>query len=288
MKRFDYLQPGSLDEALELAAEREGALYTAGCTDIMVKIKNGATAPPTLISLRRVPGLSGVTETPDGGVRIGALTTISELIRDKTIRARYPVLAAAAARLGSEQIRNAATVGGNICNASPCADTALPLLVLEARAVLRSRAGSREKPLHEFFAEPGRTHMAGGEILEALLLPPPPPGASGVFFKKGRVYMDLAVASLAALLVVEEGVCRSAWLAAGSVAPVPLRLTGVEALLEGESLTEKIIAKASLQAAREISPITDIRASDWYRRRIISVYVKRALERLGGPSGSDA
>jgi len=287
MRGFDYLQPHSLDEAFELAEGRDSVLFSAGCTDVLVKIKNGAVAPRALISLRRVPGLSGVAETPDGGVRIGALTTISHLLRDGTIRTRYPVLAAAAGRLGSEQIRNAATVGGNICNASPCADTALPLLVLGARVVLRSSGGVREKPLNEFFAEPGRTHLAVGEILEAVLLPPPVQGATGVFFKKGRVRLDLAVASLAALLVVENGVCRYARLAAGSVAPVPLRLTGAEALLEGESLTGKTAAMAALEAMREVSPITDIRASAWYRMRITGVFVKRAFERLYDSSGSD-
>ncbi len=283
MIRYNYLRPSSIEEALELENKIPGALFIAGGTDMMVKIKNGDVAPSVLVSLRSIAELKGIEE--NGGTRIGAMTTISELIEHPTLHKNYPLLIEGAIRHSGPQIRNVATIGGNLCNCSPCADTATPLLVLDAKVRIRNIEGSREMPIEEFFRGPGETCLAGGEILTDILLDPPREKARAVFMKKGRVKMDLAIASVSVLLEMEGDRCRRARIAAGSVAPVPLRLAKVEKLLEGKAISNEILRKAQRVAAESVAPITDIRAGEEYRRRIVGVYVKRAIERLMGDSG---
>jgi len=283
MTGYAYLKPGSVAEAFRLREDMPEALFVAGGTDLMVKIKNREASPQALISLRSVAELKGIDTR--GAVRIGAMTSISELIRNDSLHEKYPVLVEAARRLGSQQIRNVATVGGNLCNCSPCADMATPLMVLEARAVLQSPRDTREIPLSELFKQPGQTCMAADEILTQILIPAFNATRKGsevraIFFKKGRVKMDLAVASLSVLLQTEGNQVKKARLAAGSVAPVPLHLTRVEDLLEGNNLSSSLIAEACRLAEESVMPITDIRSTGEYRRHIVGVFAKRALETL--------
>jgi len=280
MRQFDYLRPKSLKEALQQKKTIAGAKFISGGTDLLVQIKNRELQPPALISLRSIPELA--TIEINGGARIGALATISDIIQHNELGLNYPVLVEAARRLGSVQIRNVATVGGNLCNCSPSADMALPFLVLEAKVRLRTAKAKREIPLEEFFKGPGESCLSSDEILTDIILDPPHQKAKATFLKKGRVKMDLAIASLAVLLEMEGGRCRKARVAAGSVAPVPLRLYKVEALLEGSTVTEKLAAEAQRLATKIISPITDIRATEEYRRQIVRVYVKRGLEKILG------
>jgi carbon-monoxide dehydrogenase medium subunit len=278
MRHVDYYRPRSLEEALRLKAAHPAARFIAGGTDVMVQMRHHALRPSVLISLSAVPELRGVEV--NGRVRIGAFTTISELLEHETLQERYPVLLEAARELGSVQIRNVATLGGNLCNASPCADTATPLLVLEARLRLASARGAREVPLHGLFVGPGQNCLGEGEILTHILLDPPPAGTRATFKKKGRVKMDLALASAAVLLQMEGQTCRRARVAAGSVAPVPLRLPAVEALLEGHTVTREVLAAVEQTASRSVSPISDVRATEAYRRAVVGVFVRRAVEEL--------
>ena len=277
MRRFEYYKPRSLEEAWELRAKIPDSLFIAGGTDVLVSIKNDEFRPQALISLRSVPGLLGV-ETSDAA-RIGALTTISDITQHPELGRRYPVLVEAARSLGSVQIRNVATIGGNLCNASPGADMALPLLVLEATVRLRSPKEIREVPISEFFKGPGKTCLSPHEIMTDVLLEPPRKNIKTCFMKKGRVKMDLAVASVAVLLEMEGKRCRKARIAAGSVAPVPLRLTKVEAMFEGGAVSRRTMARVQQLAEDNIVPITDIRSTEEYRRQITGILVKRALEK---------
>lgn len=280
MKRFEYYKPRSLSEAWELKEKVRDARFIAGGTDVMVGIKNGELSPSALISLRSIPALDSIEI--NGGIRIGALTTISDLIHHSALRDNYPVVVEAAKRLGSVQIRNVATIGGNLCNSSPCADMALPLLVLEAKVRLQTAKESREMPLNEFFKGPGKTCLTSDEILTDILLGPSRQNSKATFLKKGRVKMDLAIASVAVLLEMEGKRCSKARLAAGSVAPVPLRLLKVEALLEGTTISKELLAKAQQLAAENVAPITDIRATKEYRQEIVGIYVRRALKKVLG------
>jgi carbon-monoxide dehydrogenase medium subunit len=280
MRRFDYLRPKSLKEALQQKKTIAGAKFISGGTDLLVQIKNHELQPPALISLRSIPELA--TIEINGGARIGALATISDIIQHNELGLNYPVLVEAARRLGSVQIRNVATVGGNLCNCSPSADMALPLLVLEAKVRLQSAKASREILLSKFFKGPGESCFSSDEILTDILLDPPHQKAKAAFLKKGRVKMDLAIASLAVLLEMDGGRCRKVRIAAGSVAPVPLRLSKVETLLEGAALSKDLVSHAQQLAREIVSPITDVRANEEYRRQIVGVYVKRGLEKVLG------
>lgn len=280
MKRFRYYKPSSLDEVWKLKEKIPEAWFIAGGTDLLVQIKNGEIRPPALISLRSVPSLSALSINK--GARIGALTTITRLIQNQDLLAKFPLLGEAARSLGSVQIRNMATVGGNLCNSSPCADMALPLLVLEAKVKLQSARRARTVPLTEFFTGPGQSCLASDEIMTDILLNFPSRKAKTIFLKKGRVKMDLAIASLAVLLEMDGKRCRKALLAAGSVAPIPLRLSKVEKLLQRADISRELVSKAQKLAAESVAPITDIRATKEHRRHIVSILVKRSLENLLG------
>ncbi len=277
MNRFKYYKPQSLEEAWELKKKTPTSLFIAGGTDVLVGIKNKEIHPQALISLRAIPGLGSI----DTGkvTRIGALATISDILHNPGLKRDFPVVVEAAKSLGSVQIRNVATIGGNLCNCSPCADMALPLLVMEATVKLQTAKGKREIPVDEFFKGPGESCLASDEILTDILLDPLPKNTKTAFLKKGRVKLDLAVASVAVWLEMEGNKCHKARIAAGSVAPVPLRLSKVETMLEGATLTKTHVDEAQRLAEDNVVPITDVRSTEAYRRQITGVLVKRALER---------
>jgi CO/xanthine dehydrogenase FAD-binding subunit len=281
MTRYDYFKPGTLAEALALCAEKAGARFIAGGTDLMIRIRGKEVRPAALISLRNIPEITGVA-ADGGGVRIGAATTIADIARSAELERRLPVLVQAARRVGGPAVRNAGTVGGNLCNASPCADTALPLLVLEARLAIAGPRGSREIPLAELFKGPRATSLAADEIVTHVMVKAPSPTAKAVFLKRGRVMMDLSVASVAVLLELDGDTCVKARVAAGSVAPTPIRLPETEALLSGRRLTDDVVAAASEAAMKGVSPITDVRSTADYRRQLVGVYLKRAALGLLG------
>ena len=280
MKRFDYFKPRSLEEALRLKETTPDAWFIAGGTDLLVKIKDNEIQTSALISLRSIQELSSAEVNKVA--RIGALTTINDLIKNPALCENFLLLVDAAKQLGSVQIRNTATIGGNLCNCSPAADTALPLLVLDAKVRLQSIQDSREMRLSEFFMGPGESCLSSDEIMTDILLEPFPPSAKAAFLKIGRVKMDLAIASVALLLEMEGERCRKVRIAAGSVAPVPLRLSKVEELLEGEPVSKELVTEAQKMASEVVAPITDIRASEEYRRHIVGVLVRRALENVLG------
>jgi aerobic carbon-monoxide dehydrogenase medium subunit len=280
--RFDYSKPTSLEEALRLKRSTTGSRFIAGGTDLMVQIKNRTAQPPALISLRSIRELTAIDV--NGATCIGSMAPLTDLIEHPAIRERYPVLVEAVRRMGSVQIRNVATLGGNLCNASPAADGAPPLLVLDAKLRLLGEQGCRDVPLADYFVGPGETTQGRDEILTAILLEPPEPAARAVFLRKDRVHMDLAMVNVAVLLAMEADgeTCRMARVAAGAVAPTPLRLREVESLLEGQELTPELLGRAQEVAREGVAPITDVRASAEYRRHITGVFVRRSIEILLG------
>ncbi|MAE27432.1 MAG: carbon monoxide dehydrogenase [Planctomycetes bacterium] len=275
MTSANYLRPTSLGDALEAMATSSDARFVAGGTDLMVGLRKRRETCPTMISLRRVAELKGLEWTGDR-LRIGAAMPLSDIVAQEAVGQKFPALAQSIAVLGSVQIRNVATLGGNLCNASPAADTAPALLAYDAQVELASINGTRQVALDEFFTGPGATQLRPGEILAAVLLQASP-SAGSAFTRLGRVRMDLAQASAAALLEMKDGRCLRARVAVGAVAPTPLRLSGVEDLLQGSSLDPDTLAQAQRSVAGLISPISDLRASAVYRRRITPVLVKRAV-----------
>lgn len=277
-----YHRPTTVKDALALKRDDPSARFIAGGTDLLVQMRKRRAPAAPLISLRNIPELSGVQVEP-GAVRIGAATPLAELLRHEVIRREHRALGHSLWTLASQQIRNVGTVGGNLCNASPAADTAPPLLVFDATVELVSGQGTRSLPLSSFLAGPGRTQLQAGELLAAIVVPRPPPGAQSAFLRQGRVAMDLSLASVAAYVFVEDNrkapVVR---LAAGAVGPVPMRLPKAEAALLGRPLDAAALVAVAEVAAAEVAPITDLRASAQYRRRLVRVLTERALKMAVG------
>jgi xanthine dehydrogenase FAD-binding subunit len=278
-----YAAPTTLAEVLQVVAEQK-ATVLAGGTDILPRWARGLTAPPAaVVSLRRVAELRGVAHI-DGEVRIGACTRLSEIASDAVIAATAPVLACAAQRVACAPVRNRATLGGNLCNASPAADTAIPLLLLDAVLDLAcfGPAGPtvRQVPIADFFCGPGKTVVKSGEVLTHIRIKPLPADAFAAWDKFGtRPAMEIAVASVGAALSFEGQTITRARVGYGSVAPVPLRGRGAEAQLVGRPLAADTIEHCVAAARAEIAPITDVRASAAYRRELVGVMLRRMLER---------
>ena len=280
MHPVPYHRPRTLEGALSLMQEKKNARLIAGGTDLLLRMKAGGVRPDALISLRNIEELAQLSI--DGGARLGALVPLADLEHNAELNHKWPVLGQCLHSFASVQIRNAATLGGNLCNASPAADLAPPLLVLDAHALLVGPQGRRSVPLADFFVGPGRTCLALDELLEAVQIDAPRPGQRATFFKRMRTAMDVALVSVAAMVVVQDGVLTEVRLAAGSVAAVPMRLRGAEDLLRGQRAFPALFTEARAKAMAEVRPITDLRAGTDYRRQLVGVYLQRALHALCG------
>jgi carbon-monoxide dehydrogenase medium subunit len=276
MKKFDYYMPESLQEAYGLMEKQKGrARYIAGGTDVIVRIKQRAIEPEALISLRHIGDLTGVHW--NGGLRLGSMTVFRDIERDEEIARVFPALHQAVSVLANPQVRNVATLGGNLSNAAPSADCAPPLLVLGATAEIEGPGGSREVPMEAFFKGPGETCMDETELLRSVVVPGREKGGGTAFLKTGRVSQDIALINAAAYVVMEGSVCRTCRLAAGAVAPVPLRLEKAEKAVEGREVTPDLLEEVKGLVEAEVSPITDVRTTADYRRIMSGVLIKRAL-----------
>lgn len=293
MKRTEPLeifQPKSLKEASALLKEKgPGGRFLAGGTDLLIAVKEKGLAPKYVVDLKRVPGLAGIREEKDGAVVIGALTTMRAVETSPVILKKYPFLARSAAEVGSVQIRNRATIGGNMANATPSADVAPALLVLDARVKISGLSGERTIALERLFRGPGQTALAPEEILTAIMIPAVSPALVGEYIKfSPREMMDLAYVGVAVALVLNGGKkCASARIALGAVSPTPMRARKAEALLEHQTITEELAEKAGAEAAAESKPISDVRSSADYRREMVRVNTARAiLNAVAGRAGS--
>ncbi len=278
---MEIFQPVSLREASVLMKEKgNGGRFLAGGTDLVIAIKEKGLKPKYIIDLKKIPALFGIRQEADETIVIGALTTMREIETSPLISKRFPFLARSAAEVGSIQIRNRATVGGNMANATPSADVAPSLLVLDARARIAGADGERVIELEKFFRGPGQTTMSPEEILTEIVIPPSPPGLAGEYIKfSPREMMDLAYVGVAVALVLSEKErrCKHVRIALGAVSPTPMRARMAESILMNQILTEEIVEKASQEASRESKPISDVRSSAEYRREMVRAMTKRAL-----------
>jgi CO/xanthine dehydrogenase FAD-binding subunit len=277
-----YWAPTSLPAALEHLRGGDVTIL-AGGTDLMPQSHAGrVTFKRGMLNIQRVAELHRI-DRADGGVRIGALVTISELMRDPLVREEFGILVEACDHFASDQLRNAATLGGTVCNASPAGDTLVPLLVLDGVAELASmpdgRMQTRLVPLAEFFVGPGRTVRAPSELLCALRLPLPPRGFVGRFFKFGtRPALDISAIAIGIGGVRAGRALTAARVAYGAVAPVPMRARKTEAALAGTALDPASIERIAGIARDEVRPIDDVRASAWYRRELVFNMTRRMLD----------
>jgi CO/xanthine dehydrogenase FAD-binding subunit len=313
MKKFDYLKPKTLEEALSLLNQHgKKAKLIAGGTDVIVMIKQKTMLPDVLISLQGIPGLNQIKY--DGSLRIGAMVTHRALEKSELIRKEFSALADATDYLGSIQIRNVATIGGNICTAAPSADTATPLLVLGAQAKIKSLKEERMVAVEEFFTAPGETILKKGEVVTELVIPKPSPNTGSAYWKhQRRLALDLPILGVSTLLTLNKGTvscsdmlcttspissilhsmeqdeltCKEVRIALGVAAPTPIRAVKAENLLSGKKISDELLEEVAQTAAQEAQPRDTIRGEAWYRKDMIRVLVKRmamkSIERVVRP-----
>lgn len=276
MKAFDYFSPGELEEATRILADYgpEGRAL-AGGTDLLIRLKRRQWQVRGVVSLKRIATLRHLSL--NGELRLGARVTLNDLIRSPLILEHFPVLAETAGTMAGVQVRSLATVGGNICNASPAADMAPPLIALDARVVIVGRDGERVVPLDEFFIGPGKSVLTPGELVRELAVPHDDSTRVAYTKLEHREAMDIAIAGVGVSIKTEAQYCKDVRIVLGAVAPIPLRARQAEDFLRGSELTEENIREAARIAAREAKPIDDVRGSAWYRREMVEVLTRRIL-----------
>ncbi len=283
MARFDYLEPHTRRQALSMLQKYgDQARVVAGCTDFLVRWRTGAWNPQYVVNLQHIPGLDRVSYSARRGLRLGALVTVQTLESHPLVREHYPALAASAASFAGVQIRNLATVGGNVCNASPAGDTLPALLAFDAQCKIVGPEAERWVPLDQFFKGPGSTLVQQGEILTELSLPPPVKNSGSLYIKHSpRGAMDISAVGVASVVSLRDGgrICDNVKIALGSVAPTPIRAYRAEDLLRGQTITPALLQAAAQESQNIASPIDDVRASGAYRKTVVAALVQRTLER---------
>ncbi len=313
MRKFDYFKPKTFEEALTLLAQYgEKAKLIAGGTDVIVMIKQKAIAPEVLISLQGIPGLDQMKY--NGSLSIGPMVTHRAIEKSEVIKKNFSALADAVDYLGSIQIRNVATIGGNICTAAPSADTATPLLVLGTQVRIQNPKEERTLPIEEFFKGPGETVLKTGEMVKELLIPELLPNTGSAYYKlQRRLALDLPILGVSVLLSLDKNkvtcsdllctaspissilhkmeedeiICKDVRIALGVAAPTPMRALKAEALLRGKKLSDELLEEAANTASQEAQPRDTLRGEAWYRKDMVRVLVKRmamkSIERVVQP-----
>ncbi len=281
--RFDYLAARTIGEAISVLTRDNGKTKVlAGGTDLLLQVRSKRIKPECVLDISDIPDLSGMRYDEAHGLRIGALTTIRTLETSSEVRRRYPILSQAAGQLGSVAIRNVATVGGNLCNARPSAETAQALVALSAQAAIVGPGGERLVPLENFFTGVGTTVLGTGELLTAIQVPVAPPGSRGGYYKHSmRGTIDLAIVNGAVVVTPEPGdrcVCRDVRIVLGAVAPTPMRAHNAEVVLRGRRMDEVLIAEAARAASAEAHPRAgSIRGSVEYKKEMVRLITGRLL-----------
>jgi CO/xanthine dehydrogenase FAD-binding subunit len=280
LPKFEYFAPKKLEEALGLLAEKsDSACLVAGGTDVVVKMTLGRLKPKVIIGLNGIEGLDAIRFEAGKGLTIGPSARLAEVTSHPDILAHFPALPQATQVMANVEVRNMGTVAGNLCNAAPSADTAPPLIAMKAEVTLTSLKGERRLPLDQFFKGPGITALESGEIMTSIFIPIPP-GNSGASYKRisARCGVDIAAVGVGVAGTFAGEVCKEARVVLGAVAPIPMRAPKTEELLKDQKWTEDLIKKAGDEAAQESRPISDMRASADYRKQMVAVLTRRALE----------
>lgn len=287
LPEFDIFFPDTVEEACSLLSRYDGgeAKVLAGGTDLLVNMKHRKAVPRHLINIKRIPNLNHVRYDQSDGLRIGALTTIESIKDSSVIGQKFPFLSQAASKLGTMQVRNLGTLGGNLANASPSAEFAPALLTLEACARCVGQGGERSVPMEEFFLSPGKSILKPDELLVEVRAPNPPTHAKGIYLKHSLREMDVSMAGAAVFLLLDGDICRDVRIVLGAVAPVPFRARKAEEVLrgqrlDGERIENDLLEAVARAASNESSPIDDLRAYAAYRREVLRRMVRRGLEQV--------
>lgn len=279
MLKFDFVAPRSAQDAvLQLQERGPAGRPLAGGTDLLLQIKARATRPTYVVDLTGLPELARLDYRPGEGLFIGAAVRLRAIQLDPLVQQRFGIVADGAKLVGSIQIRNLATLGGNVCNAAPSADTAAPLIAAGATAEILGPSGTRRVPIDEFFVGPRRTVLDPAEILLGVLVPEPAEPSGGSYLRHTpRKEMDIAVVGVGSTVSLEDGVCREARIALAAVAPTPIRARRAEELIRGKPLDDEAIAAAARLASEEARPIDDVRGTAEFRRHLVEVLTRRTL-----------
>jgi len=283
MRRFELLEPRSMDEAWRLLAARQDAKPIAGGTALLILIKQGLYVPSVLVNLKKVRGADEITFDSSKGLRLGALASIYDVETSAPVRSHYPVLAHACHLVANIRIRNMATIGGNLAHADYQSDPPTVLVALGAKVELIGRGGVRELPLDEFLIGTYETALRPGELLSAVTLPVPPSSLHANYIKfTTRSSEDRPCAGIVAMVRRENGLCEEARLVIGAVSTTPVRVKKGEAMARGQKLTLDLIEEMAAEAARAVDPIEDLRGPADYKRQVVRVLARRALLAAAG------
>lgn len=286
MKDVQYFAPETLKEALQLLGKHGNRIRVlAGGTDLVRNMNLEFKVPDNILWIGKL-GLEYV-RSQEGVIHIGAATRMQTAGASKLLQDRAAALAQAAGKMAAPPVRSLATLGGNICNASPAGDTICALLALGAEVELRSSRGKRALPLEDVFTGPGKTVLKPGEMLTEIRIRPTGRNEGSAYAKVGRRQaLTLAVLNAAARVKLDaKGACVDVRIAIGSAAPTPVRAVKAEGMLRGKPFTQEAVARAAEAAVAEIKPIDDVHGTAWYRRQLTRVLVARVLQRAGGLSG---
>jgi carbon-monoxide dehydrogenase medium subunit len=279
LPKFEYLNCETVEEACALLAKYEGrAKVFSGGTDLIVKMKHKEVTPGYLVNIKKIEGLTYVREEENGDVAIGALTSIQAVKNSPLIKKRMSVLHDASSVLGTRQVRNLATLGGNLCNASPAAECAPALLVLDAEVRVQREKSERWTGLDYFFTGPGTTNLGQDEILTEIKIPRPPAYGGGVYLKHSTRRIDIAMVGVAAFVVMDNTTYSDIRIALGAVGPIPFRARKAEKMLLGKEAGKRILLEAARVASEESIPIDDIRGQGDYRKEMVETLVQQAVQ----------
>jgi len=291
VRRFDLIEPTTLAAAAGILADEPETKAIAGGTALLILMKQGVFLPQRLVNLKKVRDASYVDFDPRRGLRLGALTPIFDVESHPLVRRHYPVLADAAHKVANIRIRNLATIGGNIAHADYQSDPPAVLVALGARIATIGPSGERRLPVEEFLKGAYETALEPGELVREIEVPPPEPEFEGVYLKfVTRTAGDRPCAGVAAFARCDRGVVETLRIVVGAVNPVPVRMTAVEERLRGRRVDPAAVEAAAQLAAEAVDPIDDdLRGSAWYKRQVVPVLVRRALEQILGlvPSGRE-
>jgi carbon-monoxide dehydrogenase medium subunit len=278
LKNFEYFDPKTVGEAVSLLQQHAGKVKVlAGGTDLFLRMRHRALMPDVVVDVKRIPELAQLSYADAEGLRLGSTVTHTAVAENAAVRQHYGALACAASWVGSLQTRHRGTVVGNLCNASPAADTAPALVAYRAIVDIAGPNGNRDVPIDSFFEGPGRTALGPGEMVTGLRLPPQGPHGWG-FLRRTRTAIDIALVSACAVIRVDKGVCTDVSLSLGAVGPTPLRVAQAEALLRGQRPTAALVTGTARSAAAEARPISDVRCSAAYRKDMAEVLLRRCIQ----------
>ena len=292
MRDFEYHSPTNLTEAAELLKKHNNASILAGGTDLIPQMYDGKISPEHIVNIKKIPELSEISYDDSHGLTLGSLVKFNEIIYSNTVQSNYPILCEVSKKIASHQVRNLATVGGNICNAAPSADSAPILIALDSSVTIVGPGTTKRKLLLEkFFTGPGITALEPGEILKNIEIPQIKPKTGMAYVKHTiRKALEIAVVGVAGLIQLDKDSdkCTSARIVVAACAPTPLRVQKAEELLIGKKISKKDFEAAAALTAETVSPISDVRACDTYRREMVFVQTKRVLEEANSRAYSNS